>query len=250
MRIISKFKDYYDSVQSYGQDKSLVYIRNTEEIRMFNSQNINDPNKKFDAIKEKCLDTESHELKGFSWGGQYKFGFVGFCGNYFPFVVHERYENSDPLAQGKYYYDYFYDSESLRDELNKTNYFKTEGVPKKWEKKKKPVKEYIDMFNRKPANKFFDIFVEYKIPVFAYYDDYLIGRDSGYKFFFNPQLSKLQFYKVKQPYQAFQEIEQFMSGVLGVNAPVMVELSDKERTVKAGFDKWSFRKMPERLVKR
>src|SRR5688572_9477288 len=31
MRIISNFKDYYDCIQSYGQDDDLVYLRKTEE---------------------------------------------------------------------------------------------------------------------------------------------------------------------------------------------------------------------------
>ena len=32
MKIISKFKDYYDNVSSHGIDETIVYIRHQEEI--------------------------------------------------------------------------------------------------------------------------------------------------------------------------------------------------------------------------
>jgi hypothetical protein len=32
MRIISHFRDYYDGVQRMGADRSLVYVRNREEV--------------------------------------------------------------------------------------------------------------------------------------------------------------------------------------------------------------------------
>ena len=33
MRIISKNNDYYDSIQEYGQDQSVTYIRKKKDIK-------------------------------------------------------------------------------------------------------------------------------------------------------------------------------------------------------------------------
>ena len=38
MRIISNFRDYYDSAQAYGDDDSLMYKRRTEEIDLTNKK--------------------------------------------------------------------------------------------------------------------------------------------------------------------------------------------------------------------
>ena len=46
---------------------------------------------------------------------------------------------------------------------------------------------------------------------------------------------------------AFQEIEMYISGVLGINNKPTVEISDKNKIVGRGFDlKYSFRKDPEK----
>ena len=60
----------------------------------------------------------------------------------------------------------------------------------------------------------------------------------------NPCLRDFSFQKVMDPYTAFQEIEMYIGGVMGGHAPPMVEIKNETRIHKAGFDKWSFRKMP------
>ena len=41
---------------------------------------------------------------------------------------------------------------------------------------------------------------------------------------------------------AFQELDMWMSGALGMPGAPMVEIDDKYRMAKHGMDKWSFRK--------
>jgi hypothetical protein len=58
------------------------------------------------------------------------------------------------------------------------------------------------------------------------------------------QLKTVQFFKVYDPYAAFQEISMWIGGVLPANGNAMVQISDKDRIEKHGFDnKTSFRKM-------
>ena len=61
----------------------------------------------------------------------------------------------------------------------------------------------------------------------------------------NPELRKYDFVTVKDPPAAFQEIYMYISGVLGVPARSMVEISDREKARKHGHDgKYSFKKPP------
>lgn len=58
----------------------------------------------------------------------------------------------------------------------------------------------------------------------------------------NPCLKDLGFYKAVDPYTACQEIQMFISGVLGNNGKDIIDISDTSKIAKHGFDKMSFRK--------
>ena len=95
-----------------------------------------------------------------------------------------------------------------------------------------------------------DVFREINAPIFVfnscaeammrYYD----GRDK--LFIINPLLKDYEFYKVIDPFKAFTEIQMFISGVLGTGEKDIVEVEDKYKIAQHGFDKWSFRKEPEK----
>jgi len=60
----------------------------------------------------------------------------------------------------------------------------------------------------------------------------------------NPSLKALGFQKVKDAFSAYQEIDSYLSGVLGVSANPTVQISDVHRLEGHGFDKrTSFRNM-------
>jgi hypothetical protein len=97
-----------------------------------------------------------------------------------------------------------------------------------------------------------EIFRELNSPVFIYDGDY--GRSYFYgklynnhkpKFIINPLLKEYEFFKVFDTFQAFQEIQMFLGGVLGRGEKEIVQVADKYKIAQHGFDKWSFRKMPE-----
>lgn len=58
-----------------------------------------------------------------------------------------------------------------------------------------------------------------------------------------PVLSDINFQKIVDPFTAYQEVQAYMFGVLGGNEKQIVEISDKSKLTKHGFDvKSSFRK--------
>ena len=73
MRIISNFKDYYDSCLAYGSDKSLIYTRKEKK------QNLN---KVYSYSND--LFYQSDGDKGQEYVSEIKRFMVGFCGNLYP----------------------------------------------------------------------------------------------------------------------------------------------------------------------
>ena len=69
------------------------------------------------------------------------------------------------------------------------------------------------------------------------------GGYSSYTLVKNPILKNINFARKYNPYEVFQKLEQFISGVLGGQSPKMVEIEDVYRIQAHGFDKKiSFRK--------
>lgn len=59
-------------------------------------------------------------------------------------------------------------------------------------------------------------------------------------------LKDFQFYKVKDVYTCYQEIDMYVSGILAFPGANIIEITDNNvKIAKHGFDKWSFRKPPQ-----
>jgi hypothetical protein len=86
---------------------------------------------------------------------------------------------------------------------------------------------------------------ERKIPVFAFSLTSSRWNNHEGSLVINPNLSAFEFWKVKDPFSAFQEIQQYISGVIGTGGNEPVVTSDTYKIMAAGFDlKTSFRKDP------
>jgi hypothetical protein len=77
-----------------------------------------------------------------------------------------------------------------------------------------------------------DIFFKYNAAYFLY---------NGKEIEIYPVLKELKFWKVLDSFSAFQEIDQFISGVLTKTEEIK-PIEDKYLIKQKGFDKWSFRK--------
>jgi len=243
MRIISKEKDYYDTVQSMGYDPNVCFVRKPEEIEgEFFS----------DAL---FMHNSSKHEKDMG----YDFTLIGFCGEIYVCLTIEYSEDSN------FYNCYsIEDVDKVMDKFldKKIKKFYYEGDRKSYYSRSPYYREYLkQLFTHDflitptmvarylfSTNKYLNyhnvvkIFMDKKAPIFT------IGkknRKARQKLTLNPILKDFGFQKIKDPYTAYQEIAQYISGVIGIGHPETVEISDKDQRDKKGFDEWSFKKMPE-----
>jgi len=218
MLIISKFHDYYDTAIAFGVDKTIVYNRKTETLKKENRWRY-----RHETKGTKKYSYESDKLT------------IGFCGEVFPIVkiVRKSTYHGDPTYHGGENF-FFYDRAEMMGWIDK------EGLEDnsrwgRWE----PFTIGDDYFDPKSDRhtrwNYKEIFLKHKVPVFVYEDSCITV---------NPTLKDYRFAKVKDPFTAFQDIMQYISGVLGVGSPTMVEISNEDMRDKKGFDNWSFRRHP------
>lgn len=220
MRIISSFKDYYDVGQQYGAfaDDGLEYIR---EPRL-------DTKVKFRPLFTRYTGTGDYKVTSIV---------IGFCGKLYRALM----INDDicyTIAQ----------VDSL-----------VEKIAKKWEVTayKRAVGErgrLLYFIRRRHVKQFFEptkgklidkepAYVERlartrRCPVFVYS---AVGDSQG-DTTFNCRLGAVEFFRIKDPYTAYQEIQMFMANLAFPNKPIP-KVSDADMLEAKGFDnKFSFRK--------
>lgn len=213
MYIISKFHDYYDVGMNSGVDKTIIYERNTS------------------IVEGKFPDTQ-YAIS--SWHP----GVVAFCGKFYPFLyrvvdykvcdfawtLEEALATLTVADGGKRRYRYW-DEYEITTEVGIKNFFG----------KKYPELE--------------DLFHKHRTPVFVFKPvlrTYSWSKPKKYNsLVLNPSLKDLEFYKVKGPIEAFQDIAMYMSGVIGAPPKQLVQVSDKVKAASRGHDgEYSFKKPP------
>lgn len=237
MLIISRKKDYYDGVAgTTGIDKTIVYDRKIIEYEgkderipeIFNKSN------KYSGNIEKNKDTIFHSLNSFDIKNEIYFEqntfIIGFCGKIY--VGQRLFKNPDE-------FDITYDQGFVKSIITRYSWGWDNGV------------NYIDVINKIKSTDYTDLFREFNTPIFLFdygYNKWSYKKPSiTRKFIINPILKEYEFYKVFDSYQAFQEIQMFLGGVLGTNEKNIVEIDDKYKIEQHGFDKkWSFRKEPQK----
>jgi hypothetical protein len=251
--IVSKFHDYYDTALGLGVDKSLVYRRVNEPGSYLSDA----PRWQYD------LKEETHRV-GFSPSDVVKIESwvvpLIFCGKFYRraiALVHYQNPNRYLGAAGRL--TDCYTGASRKEVLARVREQhrlneKTEEKPKyrRWRSADDRVtfKEFAE------TRDWTEDHIREGCPVFLIRqltrDEHLelfnkkfINAEVLYRIEKNPCLKELGFYQVKDPYEAYQELAMFLGGVMGTDARPMVQLSDQEVHQKHGFDKWSFRKMPE-----
>lgn len=255
MRIISKTTDYYDSIQSYGLDSAIVFVRNEIELTSSEVRDalLNGRVKKEPVtvdVLRMLLGSEvpqkKHRFGRVLWEGlDSRLGFfvIGFCGHFFPCVKAQHSRSTfDKGANDLFFFSG--DDPGVIDEFVET-----------LSSNAKPHESYIEPAKRK-INRFLDL--EFKssvelfhrlqspIIVFNVTDCYRVDKDCNIVLTVNANLADYKFFRVKDPFTAFQDIGQYLSGVLGNLEDSGSEISDQDMRDAKGFDDWSFKKRPSR----
>ena len=243
MYIISKHKDYYDGVVgTVGVDKTIVYERETIEIEDY----LKFPDE-FRSNQPWKRDKDNHflNLSYFDVTKESKYQvadlfIVGFCGKLY---LGWKFYWEEPEYQD---YGGFYDTVKC-DIIYGYEEAKKHLEERGWHRNLVDDVNYVLNYNA------MELFRTLKTPVFIY-DSYYNrtgvsnrwNRKWDSRFIINPILKDYEFYKIFDTFTTFQEIQMFMSGVLGMGEKEIVEVEDKYKIAQHGFDKWSFRKEPQK----
>lgn len=244
MRINSGFHDYYDVVMGEGQDQSLVYQRHkTEELMEsfpFHSYY------NYSHRENSPIQVKSHH--------------IGFCGKIY--TVLEMFPTKFGALNTKEARDHrrwCYTLEDV-DGFVKTN-FKSDDVANYFAKGYawaynyrrhnfetffKKEEEFRQSVERRAAPLFENlrpIFVAEYDPVWEKIGKWGSKQTSAGKIAFNCSLKQYEFYRIFPPFQAFQEINMWLSNQAVPIKPIP-EIPDETMAEIKGFDKWSFRKEP------
>lgn len=223
MRIISNFKDYYDKIQSFGQD-DLRYIRHPKEV---------------DDVYFLFNDNSSHWGKGRGCPF-YKMVKIGFCGKVYTGFKFFN-ENQEPITKFLYGLDKIV-------ELYRIYGWKFEYKTNLWNQNSLYC-NYIKTEEGNQTELYLKYFEQHRCPIIVVDRTETIKIEdkpsSGTKTTeiatLNARLNQYDFQQVFGPYDAYQEIFMFMSNMAFPNKPIP-KIDDITMAGAKGFNKYSFRK--------
>lgn len=215
MLIVSEFHDYYDTASIYGIDKTIIYQRKIATFKRVDRHR-NDRKTVISLGEKKEFEHDWTPTDRRSRYDDITHHVIGFCGKLYPVV----------------------EVEDFRTFFTKINWcYNEDEAPKQPEKKyyyrRMSYKEFFDVKN---WNHLLPLFHTLKCPIF------LFNRKGITT---NTQLKPMKFYRMIPPPQAFQDIQSYISGVLGMDAKPIITISDKDKAAAKGHDgPYSFRKPP------
>jgi hypothetical protein len=244
MRIISKFKDYYDTVQAYGQDDICVYHRVTNEFDITDKKTNDLVKEYFGMIPYLPYDmTEGKRV------------LLGFCGkmypvwkiNYYPHK-HKPHKSESDWCYSSDDIEHFMKRYKSLDE-NHARFIDPESRERsRFYYSKDFTKKKIDIacesfYNK---NKLEYLFFDHKAPIFIIEepDRQYRNKNRYYKLITNPNMRDYKFFKQKDTFSAYQEISMYISGILGLNDQDIVHISDRDMKDQKGFYEYSFKTLP------
>lgn len=249
MKLITKFRDYYDNMFKKYEDKLYKFVRETSNFNYI------------PYIRGKRIEMIYDDLRY-----ELSFGVVGFCGKIYPYIQCEHQpshysfdytENKNPIVVNEYYYSYndiikdfvgidngavkltrtFFENITINDIKTWFNsgtlYFKSNHI--------------VDVLN---DQKLKNIFINKSVAYFTFnceksrtYDE--TNAKNATIITLYPILSDLQFYKVFDIYTTFQMIQNFLLNQLIKPDTINIKITDEMKAQSKGFNKWSFRKMKD-----
>ncbi|HUV84907.1 MAG TPA: hypothetical protein VMV86_04310 [Methanosarcinales archaeon] len=260
MRIISSFRDYYDSGIAYGIDPDLLYVRETRVQKIDNKN---------------PMGKHLHELQN-AFGTLAEFeghkGVIAFCGKLYPF-----YEvNTDSMPGFCFSYNKtFFSFKEMQDAFNEEyqdkilfclkqklkilklcevksveSFVKTIRAHIKeltkpnryWSKMKLAPIEHDQTYIGKRVSD--DMFRAEKSPIIMVDSFDRLNKAVTV----NPRLQDYGFASVMDPVTAFQELSAFLGSNLVEQKDPNPPMSDELKSEIHGFDKWSFRKPGKKSI--
>ncbi|MBK9153905.1 MAG: hypothetical protein IPM25_06755 [Chloracidobacterium sp.] len=209
MKLHSDFHDYYDHAIGYGIDEKVHYNRYAKPVEI--------------TLKTE-FDRPLHPRSGF----------LGFCGNLFPFVQLSRYDK-----KRDYDWEDEYDGRIVED-------FSAFSLDE-YKEKEEAWDEYSDDIGFSSdirLKQFFGdwrmhsdaLFVELQCPVWM-----MLFYQESPNGVLNPRLKNLGFERIRDAFTAFQEISMYVANILIEQKEIGI-VDDKHRIEQHGFDfKQSFR---------
>lgn len=231
MRIISSFSDYYDVVQRQGQDQTLHYIREKHTVKL--------PKYPFPELRERWWSWRKLQPQGI---------IVGFCGKIFPVIKLVK-DSNDIHSVHTYCFN---DHEVLKWVFNNTKKkdVRAYGEPLKkrgsWRQTAASTRVAIEKFFSKAREQFTQhekLFEQFESPIFMANTNNGSITQAEYPVEINPCLRDIEFYRLIDPYTAFQELSMYLGSLAQPEKPIPA-VSDKDMLVAKGFNKYSFRKDP------
>lgn len=229
MKIISKFKDYYDAGQVYHDD---FYTFNRETCNKI----ITSPH-----IFVHDLKSYLFTVNNFKHTSNINFGIIYFCEKYYPYVK-IIYSSSDN-SKNKCFFNY----DDLASEAGIVQHIESmyTGYLLKSDNF-----DIIKSFFKNDYSLKEDLHLKYNCPYFIY--EFNVSKNQkttnagDHVFIINPNLKEKQFFKMFSPFDAYQEIDMFIGRHLANIPKEIVEISDKDKINQHGFDpKYGFRKTPK-----
>ena len=232
MRVGGKIHDYYDGALAYGRDESLYFDRETLEIKS--------------KFPDELAALLKNKLGGSYWSDHFiirttyaKIGIIGFCGKLYPFIHLKT--DEFPVIKLPVHDEYFFGNfdklhelvfldpkmQVVRDSLFEVSRFS----------RKNDYTRLLEAYNVLSEYASDEPFIRHNSPYFSI----TYGRYRDATMTLCPRLADFKFYKVKDPFTAFQEISMYLGGVIPRQVPEMINISDKDRIAQHGFDKLSFR---------
>ena len=245
MRIISKFKDYYDIVAGQGVDLTRIYNRNTIQYtgnfplygwdvkhywRSQEDSNYPRADAHVYTANKRCSGPEIYQAE---------YVYVLFAGKVYGGVALKNTKVGDPEFGN---ISYFWDVETWTAKTEEIGLAERKSFSDKpYGKGAKSDKERFEkVLSIRGDESLRDWAIENKVSI-AITCGFFYTRENGHFFFVDPILKDINFQKIVDPFTAYQELEMWLGGVIGQN-PEPAEVSDAVKIQQHGFDKWSFRK--------
>jgi len=255
MRIISKYKDYYDGVQSLGMDTSLVFERFEKVIGI---ERLNNYSKFESGLWESYLTMQYVNILGDKFK-EYRikteFILIGFCGKLYPCIGFLHLQEGVEIKRVS-----TYSTDTTLEYIQKlTEQFGKIEFIEEYNQGCEPTNKDLDnYFNHKVYSiDYSEWFQEIESPIFQFTENPKLEYDMKQRKWLNKddliyvkrnfQLSKYQFFKAVDSYSAFQELSQFLGGILTKRESIKDNLTDKDKVKQHGFDlKYGFRTRPKK----